>query len=313
MRHEPTDKLGGDTAGVTWSASRALADVMSHQRSNNEQQMTVLELGCGTGFLAMALAVDGCNVIATDVRSQMRALRRNVNLNRLGHKVRCVPWDWSAEVQPDNIDWSAITHCIGAELVCYNEHGTTSAALARTLATVLERCRAGIEVKLMMRSRLNTGSAERSVMEPSNSYDARSAVWRFVELELPLHGLFAKKESMDEYDLTRYNVCGLGLYSVHISLRMATLPAAMSFIAQGMAATTHISTWRRWRAIGAEDAEATSTDDPSDACAGAAEGDDLENAFASLEDYEGGEGDGDRSPSPRLCARTAHPCPTAGL
>ena len=94
LREDPS----GATGGKIWGASRVFADIL-HERacaSAGERQrlpQTVLELGCGTGYLAMRLAADtkGTRVIATDVQSKMKNLKFNVGRNQLRHAVRaCV-------------------------------------------------------------------------------------------------------------------------------------------------------------------------------------------------------------------------------
>jgi len=218
---------GGATAGVIWSASRALADEMAHRSALQSRPQTVLELGSGTGYLAMRLAAAeaGTRVIATDVAGQLRALKKNVNRNGLGHAVRCVPWDWNDWEPPDGIDWQSITSCVAADVVYYDEFGNAHEALARALATVLERCRPCIEVLLMLRVRVNTSSSrDSSVMEPSDSYTSRSSVWQFIEEALPLAGLAAALLPLGGCHECGHSLCGLRLY--RISRSEAAMEAA---------------------------------------------------------------------------------------
>ena len=148
-----TDSGGGSTAGQIWNASRVFADVLLQRPPGSENsQRTFLELGCGTGYLALRLAaaVKGTKVIATDMPNVMKPLRQNVNRNHLGHAIRCVAWDWNGEA-PCAIDWGSVTHCIAVEVIYYNESsGNSSEALARAIATVFERGTASIEVLLKL-------------------------------------------------------------------------------------------------------------------------------------------------------------------
>ena len=80
----------GATGSTTWSASEIFADVLRARVLRTKH--TILELGCGAGYMAMRLATvaRGTRVIATDVPSVMRNLKFNVNRNQLRHAV-CEP------------------------------------------------------------------------------------------------------------------------------------------------------------------------------------------------------------------------------
>ena len=79
----------GSTGATAWSASNVFAAVLQERLGTSSKQ-TILELGCGTGYLAMLLArtIEGTRVIATDVPERMRLLKFNVNRNQLRHAVR---------------------------------------------------------------------------------------------------------------------------------------------------------------------------------------------------------------------------------
>ena len=86
-----TSVQGGATSGTIWSAGRFFADYWEEEHLPSlAQKQTVLELGSGTGYLAMRLAAASkrTHVIATDVPTAMRNLKFNVNRNKLGHAVR---------------------------------------------------------------------------------------------------------------------------------------------------------------------------------------------------------------------------------
>ena len=185
----------GATGSKVWEASGVFASILQERAALREQpqnRQTILELGSGTGYLAMLLAAAdrGTRVIATDMPERMRSLGFNLSRNELRHAVRCVPWDWSDAESPA-LDWAGITSCIAAEVVYYDESGGQQASLARTLATVVARCRPGLEVWLMLRVRVPPSNAATHgvTMRPSDSYDARSAVFSFIERALPTVGL----------------------------------------------------------------------------------------------------------------------------
>ena len=73
------------------------------------------------------------------------------------------------------------------------------------------------QVLLMLRVRVNTGSATSGVLEPSDEYDHRSAVWHFVENSLPKAGLWAEDLAIDACHRgdAGHSMRGLRLYRVH--------------------------------------------------------------------------------------------------
>jgi predicted nicotinamide N-methyase len=146
----------GATGALVWDASRILADHILYQQTiaaRSQRAHKVLELGCGTGYLALCLAAAGTRVIATDVPNRMKNLKFNANRNKLRHAIQCLPWDWS-EPPPSEIAWDEVTQCVASEVVYYDETRGAEAALARTLATVLARCRPGVETILLLRVRV---------------------------------------------------------------------------------------------------------------------------------------------------------------
>ena len=68
---------GGATGGVVWNAAHVMADVLADRdraAGRDGAKQLVLELGCGTGYLALRLASASrrTRVIATDVAERMR-------------------------------------------------------------------------------------------------------------------------------------------------------------------------------------------------------------------------------------------------
>ena len=73
------------------------------------------------------------------------------------------------------------------------------------------------QVLLMLRVRVNTGNATSGVLEPSDEYDDRSAVWHFVEKSLPKAGLWAEDLAIVACHRgdAGHSMRGLRLYRVH--------------------------------------------------------------------------------------------------
>ena len=79
----------GGTCGSVWGGSNLLGELLAPLLQQPDQM--VLEMGSGTGFMAMMLAsaaAKGTRIIATDVQDQMRDLKYNVSRNQLRHAVR---------------------------------------------------------------------------------------------------------------------------------------------------------------------------------------------------------------------------------
>ena len=255
----------GATGGTLWQASRVLADVIIEKRrgtggemdlvsGQREGKQTFLELGCGTGYLAMRLAASerGTKVIATDIAERMRNLKFNVNRNSLRHAVQCVPWDWQCD--PPALDWGSITHCIASEVVYYEETRGHLSTLANTLETIFLRCRADLQVLLMLRVRVleqsvgsdGTVNESSSTLVPSDSYDSRSAVFDFIESVLPRVGLRSVLLPLGE----RAEV-GLRLYQVHkcAGFGSSTVPWRESHSVQSAIGLELQTAWTRQREI----------------------------------------------------------------
>ena len=238
---------------------------MLEERLSPDEPATILELGAGTGYLAMRIAagaVRGTRVLATDVPERMKNLKYNLNRNQLRHAVRPYAWDWNEEELPD-LDWQAITHCIASDVVYYDESRGMGAALAAALAAVLSRCRAGVEVLLMLQVRIlerhagAEGSSTNSTLVPSDSYDERSSVFAFVEHALPAAGLQAvllarphdTNGGLRLYKIERRPAPRAAAGLARAAAAPMTAPTAMGAAARGAMARELQTAWSRQRAI----------------------------------------------------------------
>ena len=206
-----TSSQSGATGARIWAVSHVL---FRHLELSGvlQRPQCVLELGSGTGFLALLLAATGFKghrhkVIATEQPVLVRALKYNVNRNQLRHAIECLPWDWAAPEPPSSIDWTAVTLCVGSDLVYYDESGEQERALARTLRVVLERCRPSSPLLLVCRMRASlhprsdgarstlTAEDTEPCAEQSTSKEQavqRVPMWHFMHNVLPAMGLRAE-------------------------------------------------------------------------------------------------------------------------
>ncbi|RSH84742.1 uncharacterized protein EHS24_006266 [Apiotrichum porosum] len=132
-----------NTTGTTlWTGAQVLSAYLSKTvSSSTEKQTTVLELGAGIGFLALALAEAGLDVVTTDIEPVLSVLSRNVgncaaSLPAGSGSVRVAELDWLAEDRPAAIaalDLPHIDMVVTADTV-YAPH--LSPALWATLAAV---------------------------------------------------------------------------------------------------------------------------------------------------------------------------------
>ena len=187
----------GFTGGLVRQAAHVLGKLLAHEL---ETCHTILELGSGTGFLAMLLAAtgaDGTRVIATDAPPVMKPLRFNIAHNHLLHAVQCLPWDWNEKAPPKDLDLASVTLCVASDVIYYDEHGggvDHQAALARTLHTVLCGSTSGVRVLLLVRVRLNAqekagGTLTNSLLLPAEIDDGSSSVASFIATACPQAGL----------------------------------------------------------------------------------------------------------------------------
>ena len=102
------------------------------------------------------------------------------------------------------------------------------------------------QVLLMLRVRVNTGSATSGVLEPSDDYDERSAVWHFIERSLPKAGLWAESLAIDACHGSDvgHSMRGLRLYRVH---RLPASPTRSSSERPGAHAVDKKDEARAWQ------------------------------------------------------------------
>jgi SAM-dependent methyltransferase len=174
------------TGGRVWEAAGVLEQCLKLERPE-----TILELGAGTGKLAISLArgQKGTKVIATDLRERLGNMKHNIGMNKMHHAVRCLEWEWGAGAP--SLPWETISLCVGSDVVYYDGKHT---ALANALRVVADRA---IPIRLMLRIRQPYGDGDALTFAPSAD-DAGSAVSRFVNLELPQAGLRAIPGAMPE-------------------------------------------------------------------------------------------------------------------
>jgi predicted nicotinamide N-methyase len=85
------------TGGWIWEASKVLESVVL--REHNVEGLRITELGAGTGYLALRLASVGGFITATDQRSMLGLMVRNVTANQ------CRLLDASLNVEVEELDW----------------------------------------------------------------------------------------------------------------------------------------------------------------------------------------------------------------
>jgi 2-polyprenyl-3-methyl-5-hydroxy-6-metoxy-1,4-benzoquinol methylase len=94
------------TGGALWDSSLAMIEVLSLMYPQGMNDMNVLELGSGVGFVAMQCALWGARVIATDGEQEVvDLLRQNCRLNTLD-RVSVYRLSWGgdlAEIPRDSL------------------------------------------------------------------------------------------------------------------------------------------------------------------------------------------------------------------
>ncbi len=110
-----------------WPSSRVLADVLVRHQGNGR---TVLELGCGTGLVACALAVAGYRVTASDYyQDSLRTTAANVKANT-GVDIDTLRLDWRS--LPEDLGRYDVV--VAADVLYERPYAALIAnALARTL------------------------------------------------------------------------------------------------------------------------------------------------------------------------------------
>ena len=130
IRQDGTRHLGCDeSSGWVWYAARALHQFLVN-KCTDMNGLSILELGAGTGWLALQLACRGAKVTATDRSGALPLLFRNVMSNqerlaKLYHKeldidVQCLEWGENCESTHKVLgNWDVI---VGSDIL-YLEEG----------------------------------------------------------------------------------------------------------------------------------------------------------------------------------------------
>jgi hypothetical protein len=177
-------------------------DERSHSGQQGHMKGCILELGAGTGNLAVSLALAGWRgVFATDGEGAVvRNMKYNVQANRLGHAVRCCKWSWEDD-PPKGLQLDSVELVIGADLVYYNRrHGMLAAVLHRILtARSPDDPRPPARALLLCCIRKSYEDGCGKVFHDlANDGYAGSSVQRFIEEELPSHGLIARRHQISD-------------------------------------------------------------------------------------------------------------------
>jgi len=198
-----TDGGRGGTGSRTWGSAKVLGRALLASLPAPSAGGQVLELGAGTGELAISLGQAGWrNIVATDGEpAVVRNMKYNVQANKMGHAVRCVRWDW-ADPAPKGIDLENIDLCVGSDLVYYDrEHSALAALLARVLAA--RSCAASpgaaerhSPARVLLVSRLRVAVRDGGQVVHRDSTDVSqlpgTTLGRFLDEELPSAGLCAQ-------------------------------------------------------------------------------------------------------------------------
>lgn len=145
-----------------WPAARVLLEWLSNSSDARPlalQGSTLLELGAGTGFLAMSLTAPGSaagvtKVYATEGEERvLQNMRSKVEAGGCADRVHPLRWDWEeTRHAPAEIPLEEVDLVVGSDLVYV---GTAQEELAGALAALLgdKRCRPGLRAILLLTCR----------------------------------------------------------------------------------------------------------------------------------------------------------------
>jgi len=120
-QHQRREEERIGTGGVLWESAIVLADyVVRNSNQFNWRGKRVLELGAGTGLVAIALAMEGANVTATDGNPKVLVgAQKNIETAGFRHgEVKTETFDWNSVDDLQRVHaagpWDAI---VGSDLV----------------------------------------------------------------------------------------------------------------------------------------------------------------------------------------------------
>jgi len=172
-QHQRREEERVGTGGVLWEAAIVLADYVGRGREALAWPgKRVLELGAGTGLAAIALALEGAEVCATDGNPRvLECARRNVEAaGPLPGKLRLEVFDWNSDEDLHRMQaagpWDTI---LGSDLVYPGNAGKHCVAsnharppADETLLSLLGRL-AGPETEVVLALKDRTGEVARFV------------------------------------------------------------------------------------------------------------------------------------------------------
>eukprot|EP00405_Crypthecodinium_cohnii_P043928 CAMPEP_0206571586 /NCGR_PEP_ID=MMETSP0325_2-20121206/27728_1 /ASSEMBLY_ACC=CAM_ASM_000347 /TAXON_ID=2866 /ORGANISM="Crypthecodinium cohnii, Strain Seligo" /LENGTH=403 /DNA_ID=CAMNT_0054075607 /DNA_START=394 /DNA_END=1602 /DNA_ORIENTATION=+ len=184
-QHQRREKEKIGTGGVLWESAIVLADYVARNGTMTSggpgwKGRKVLELGAGTGLVAIALALQGSEVVATDGNAKVLD-GAAVNIEGIGETpgtVKLEVFDWNSEEDLKRIQqmgpWDAI---VGSDLVypgnagrhCVASNATTHPADATLLRIFDELAGPSTQVILALKDR--TGEVGRFVEQVNQLHD----------------------------------------------------------------------------------------------------------------------------------------------
>jgi len=186
-QHQRREEERVGTGGVLWEAAIVLADYISRRRDYfSWPGKRVLELGCGTGLVAIALAAEGAQVWATDGNPKVvQCAGQNVQgVGDLPGHINLEVFDWNSNDDLRRIQaagpWDVI---LGSDLVYPGNAGRRCVASNDdrppadvTLLSLLGSL-AGYETQVVLALKDRTGEVGRFVDLVVNRHDT----WRLMQ------------------------------------------------------------------------------------------------------------------------------------